>query len=370
MLPFLRESFGNPNSAYSLGQKARRAVEQARGEVAALVGAADPAEIVFTSGGSEADVLAIAGGAWGAFDQSKGVRRRLVSSRVEHDAVRGILGQLNKRGFSTALAGVDASCRVCVAEAAALITPETALVSIMHANNEVGTVQPVAELAAAAREKGALFHTDAVQSAGKLEIDVQKLGVDLLALSGHKLNAPKGVGALFVRKGVRLAPVITGHQEKNRRGGTENVAGIVGLGTACALARKELSAHAVQLEALRQKLTVEVLKIPGSRLNGADSGRLASCAHFSFEGIDGHSLVVALDLEAICVSSGPACSTGIAEPSHVLTAMGLDASIAAGSIRVSLGWSSSGADIDRLLAALPGAVERLRRVPAKAGGKA
>lgn len=369
MLPFLREAYGNPNSAYSLGQKARRAVEAARAQVSELIGASDPQEIVFTSCGSEADVLAIAGAAWSGFDDSKGVRRHIVSSRIEHDAVRGILGQLRRRGFSASLAGVDAAGRVRSEEAAGLITPQTAVVSVMHANNEVGTVQPIAAIAAACRANGALFHTDAVQSAGKLALNVKELGADLLALSGHKLNAPKGVGALYVRKGVRLAPLITGHQEKNRRGGTENVAGIVGLGAACALAGRELADHGAKLESMRRRLAAEVLKLPGSRLNGSQEHRLPSCAHFSFEGLDGHALVVALDLEGICVSSGPACSTGIAEPSHVLTAMGLDPRLAAGSIRVSMGWSSSEADIDRLLAVLPGAVERLRRVPAKAGSR-
>ena len=365
MLPYLRDQFGNPNSVYRLGQKARKAVEYARAQVAALLGAADDQEIVFTSCGSESDVLAIAGGAWACFDETKGRRRGLVSSPIEHDAVRGILNLLGRRGFSVDYASVDAQGLIDAQGLSRLLTPQTALVSVMHANNEVGTVHPIEEIAALCRQNGILFHTDAVQSAGKLPIKVQKMGVDLLAISGHKLNAPKGIGALYVRKGVRLAQMIAGHQEKNRRGGTENVASIVGLGAACELAMKQAGSSA-QYEVLRRKLVEGVLKIPGSRLNGHPSKRLPHCAHFSFEGLDGHHLVVALDLEGICVSSGPACSSGASGPSHVLKAMGLDSETAMGSIRVSMGYSTAQADIDRFLEILPKAVERLRSLPVKA----
>lgn len=366
MLPWLREGYGNPNSVYALGQKARAAVERAREKVAALVGAADAAEIVFTSGGSESDVLAIAGAAWQAHDESKGRRRGVTTTAIEHDAVRVLLGQLRRRGFAAAEAPCGAD-GVTPAEAlAALVDDGTAVVSVMHANNETGVLQPVAAAAAAARAKGALAHTDAVQSMGKVAVDVKALGVDLLSLSGHKLNAPKGVGALYVRRGVRLSPVVTGHQEKNRRGGTENVAGIVALGAAAELALRELSAAGAHALALRRRIEAGVLRIPGARLNGRPDGRLPNTAHFSFEGVDGHHLVVALDLEGVCASSGPACSSGVSTPSHVLTAMGVEPRLATGSLRLSVGWSSTDADVDRLLAVLPKAVEKLRAVGAAA----
>jgi cysteine desulfurase len=363
MLPYLRGEFGNPNSIHKLGQRARKALERAREQVAALLGAGDAQEILFTSCGSESDVTAVAGAAWQVFDETSGRKRRIVSSTVEHDAVRGILGLLSRRGFAVDLAPVDAQGLLDARATAGLITEAVAVVSVMHANNEVGTIQPVSELAAACRRRGVLFHTDAVQSAGKLPIDVRKMGADLLSVSGHKINAPKGVGALYVRKGVRLQPSITGHQEKNRRGGTENVASIVGLGAACELALTELS-KTRHYAALARTIEAAVLDIPGSRLNGHPDRRLPNCSHFSFEGLDGHALVVALDLEGICVSSGPACSSGSSAPSHVLTAMGLPEKLAAGSIRVSTGWSTTEADVERFLEVLPGAVERLRKVPA------
>jgi cysteine desulfurase len=361
MLPYLREQFGNPNSPYFLGQRARKAVEEARERVAALVGAADPSEIVFTSCGSESDVAAIAGAAWQAHAESHGKRNLIVSSRIEHDAVRGILGVMRLRGFTAEMVGVDKDGMVDSKSVEALLGDKTAVVSIMHANNEVGTIQPIESLAAKCRSMGVLMHTDAVQSAGKISVDARKLGVDLLALSGHKINAPKGVGALYVRKGTRLVPTITGHQEKNRRGGTENVASIVGLGVACELARKELG-HAEELRSLRDKLEAGVLKIKGVRRNGHPTKRLPNATHFSFEGLDGHHLVVALDMEGICVSSGPACSTGSSTPSHVLTAMGVEPQVATGSLRVSLGWGTTDADVERLLSVLPKTVERLRSV--------
>ena len=362
MLPFWRGDFGNPNSVYALGQRSRKAVERARERVAALLGADDASEIVFTSGGSESNALAISGAAWEALDESRGKRRLLLSSRVEHDSVRLLLAQLRRRGFSADLAEVDRQGLVRASEVSALLGEETAVVSVMHANNEVGAIEPIAEIAKLCRGRGVLFHTDAVQSAGKVPIDVQAMGVDLLSISGHKLNAPKGIGALYVRKGARLSPLVLGHQEKNRRGGTENVAGIVGLGLACELAAKELPRRAAQCRALRDKLESAVLRIPGSRLNGPPGRRLPGCSHFSFSGLDGHQLVVALDLKGICVSSGPACSSGSPEPSHVLTAMGLPSDLARGCLRVSTGWSSTEADVDALLDVLPRAVEGLREV--------
>ncbi|HEX4046687.1 MAG TPA: cysteine desulfurase family protein [Elusimicrobiota bacterium] len=360
LLPWLRDGYGNPSSVYALGQKARAAVERAREQVAGLIGAADASEIVFTSGGSESDVLALAGAAWQAFDESKGARRRIVSTRIEHDAVRALLTQLKRRGFEVVEAACSSDGITPASGLAALVDDSTAVVCAMHANNETGALQPVAEAAAAARAKGALMHTDAVQSAGKAPLDVKALGADLLALSGHKLNAPKGVGALYVRRGVRLAPVVTGHQEKNRRGGTENVAAIVGLGAACELAGRERASAAAHALALRRRLEAGALAIKGASLNGHPELRLPNTAHFSFADLDGHHLVVGLDLEGICVSSGPACSSGASTPSHVLAAMGVPPALATGSIRVSVGWGTTEADVDRFLAVLPKAVARLR----------
>ena len=287
---------------------------------------------------------------------------------IEHDAIRLLIPQLRRRGFEVALAGCGPDGIVSAAGLAALVDDATSVVSLMHANNETGVLQPVTQAAAAARARGALSHTDAVQSLGKLAVDVKALGVDLLSLSGHKINAPKGVGALFVRRGVRLSPIVTGHQEKNRRGGTENVASIVALGLACELAARELSEASARALALRKRLEAGVLLIRGSRLNGHPENRLPTTAHFSFEGIDGHHLVVALDLEGVCISSGPACSSGASTPSHVLAAMGVGPKLAVGSIRVSVGWGTSDADVDRFLATLPSAVERLREIEGVAQG--
>ncbi len=361
MLPYLRERYGNPNSPYWLGQESRAAVEKARAQVARLVNA-KPSEIVFTSCGSESDVLAIAGAAQSAFERSRGAKRHIIASSIEHDAVRGILETLRRRGFSISILPVDEHGRVDPQSLRKAIQDDTALVSVMHANNEVGTVQPIRELAAVCRQEGVPFHTDAVQSAGKIPIDFRDIGADFLAISGHKINAPKGVGALVVREGAALSPVITGHQEKNRRGGTENVASIVALGKACELAQSELAAHAKQLSVLRKRLEEGCLKIPRSRLNGHPTERLPGTCHVSFEGVDGFQLVVALDLEGVCASSGPACSSGVSEPSHVLEAMGVERRWSTGSLRLSLGWGSTAEDVECLLEVLQGAVDRLRKV--------
>ena len=360
MLPWLREGYGNPSSVYALGQRARAAVERAREQVAAVLSAADASEILFTSCGTESDALAVAGAAWQAHDESKGRRRKIVTSAIEHEAVLAQAGQLRRRGFEVLEGGCGLDGVVGVAEFASLIDGETAVVSVMHSNNETGVLQPVAEIASAARAAGALIHTDAVQSLGKIRVDAKSLGADLIAVSGHKVNAPKGVGALWVRRGVRLAPLIAGRQEKNRRGGTENVASIVGFGIACELAGRELASASAHALALRRRIEAGVLLVSGARLNGHAERRLPNTSHFSFEGLDGHHLVVALDLEGICVSSGPACTSGASAASHVLTAMGVPPALAAGSLRVSVGWGSTDADVDRLLAAIPKAVEKLR----------
>ena len=359
MLPYLQSKFGNPNSSYSIGQETRKAVEQARSQVAKLLNASNE-EIIFTSCGSESDVLAIAGAAWTA-RQGSDQKRQIITSAIEHDAIIIAADELKGQGFEPVFVGVDSKGRVDPAAVRKLLGPSTAVVSIMHANNEVGTTQPIAEIASVCREKGIPFHTDAVQSVGKVPVDVKALGVDLLSLSGHKVNAPKGVGALFVRKGMKLVPMITGHQEKNRRGGTENVASIVALGRACELAAKELKEESAKLLALRRKIEGGCLKIGGVRVNGHPEQRLPGTCHLSFEELDGSDLVIALDLEGICVSSGAACSAGITDShSHVLEAMGVPAELLPGSLRVSVGWGSTDADVERFLSVLPKAVEKLR----------
>lgn len=364
MLPFLREAFGNPNSVHRPGQEARAAVEEARRQVAGLLGA-EPEEIVFTSCGSESDALAVAGAAYRALRESGGRRNHLVASSVEHDAVRETLSVLGSRGFEVSWVGVDGHGRVDPEEVGRAVRDKTSLVTVMHANNEVGTLQPIAEVVRAVRRVSAdaILHTDAVQSAGKVPLDVRALGVDLLSISGHKLNAPKGIGALYVRKGVLLDPMVAGHQEKNRRGGTENVAGLVGLGRACELAAREMAAHAREVAALRGRLEEGILsKVPRSRLNGHPALRLPGTCHFSFEGVDGHQLVIALDLEGIAASSGPACSSGASLASHVLEAMGVPEPLCLGSLRLSLGWGSVAEDVEAALRTVPEAVRRLREV--------
>jgi cysteine desulfurase len=326
--------------------------------VAALL-AAQPDELVFTSCGSESDALAVQGAAEQARRDSG--RAHLIVSAVEHEAVLESFRCLELRGFRVDVLPVDRHGRTDPEELRTLLRDDTALVSVMAANNEVGTLQPVRELAAACRERGALFHTDAVQAAGKLPLDVKELGADLLSLSGHKLNAPKGVGALYVRRGVALTPLVTGKHEKRRRGGTENVPGIVAFGAAAELARRELATHPAELRALRTRLEEGVLRIAGVRLNGHPTERLPNTSHFCFEEADGHSLLVALDLEGVCVSTGSACSTGSSAPSHVLSAMKACSESALGAMRVSLGWGTGEAEVSRFLELLPGVIEKARR---------
>ncbi|PCI38999.1 MAG: cysteine desulfurase NifS [Elusimicrobia bacterium] len=360
MLPFLRDGYGNPNSAHTLGQKTRKAIEEAREKVARLIGAADASEIVFTSCGSEADVMAVYGAAQDAWHRSNGGSNHLVTTSIEHFAVTGACRELNARGFKTTTVDVDENAWVdCEAIKAALL-PETVFVSVMAANNEVGTIQPIAEIAALCREKGIIFHTDAVQAVGKIPIDVQALGVDLLALSGHKINAPKGVGALYIRKGVRLSQLIAGKQEMNRRGGTENTASIVGLGVAVDLARREMQAHGAELERLRDRLETGALALDGVRKTANPVKRLPGTSHLCFRGVSGHQLVVGLDLDGYAVSSGPACHSGAVELSHVLKAMRLPEKWGRGALRVSLGWGSTEAGIDGFIASLGKLLGKLR----------
>jgi len=360
MAPVLSGVYGNPNSVHSAGQRARKAVEEARAAVARLVGAASPEEIVFTSCGSEGNVAAVQGAALAAWDASGGKRRHIVTSAVEHASIHGLLKILAARGFESTVVGVDRDGRVSPESVREALRPETFLVSVMAANNEVGTLQPLAEIAALCRERGILLHSDAVQAAGKVPIDVVRLGADLLSIAGHKFYAPKGVGALYVRSGVRLTQTITGHQEKNRRGGTENTASIVGMGVAADLALRELPEEGRRLAALRDRLEKGVEAAPGVHRTSRAPRRLPATSHFCFEGVEGHHLVVALDLEGVCVSSGPACEGGVTGLSHVLKAMGVPPELGRGALRVSLGHQTTDADVDRFLAVLPACLERLR----------
>jgi cysteine desulfurase len=359
VLRALKEDFGNPSSVHHFGQRAKALLDEARSSVGELVGA-EPAEIVFTSGGTESDNLALRGAAEAI--ASAGNRRHLITSSIEHEAVLNTVKALARVGWTATLLPVDASGVVSPASLAAAITPQTAIVSVMHANNEIGTIQPIADLAAIAHEHGALFHTDAVQSIGKIPVDVKALGVDLLALSAHKFNGPKGAGALWIRRGTRMVATMTGGKhERNRRGGTENVPGIAGLGAAASLARKKLTSDAARIAALRDRLERGILeRVSGTAVNGGGSPRVPNTTNISFESVEAESLLIALDLEGFAVSTGSACSSGTLEPSHVLRAMGLPAHRTQNSIRFSLGAGNTDQQIDALIEKLPAVVGKLR----------
>lgn len=361
----VRELWGNASSVHHFGQQAKAGVDDARSQVAALLGA-DASEIVFTAGGTEGDNFALRGAAE-ALEPTG--RRHLIASTIEHEAVLNTLKALARRGWRVTLLPVDQSGIVHPDSLREVITDDTAVVSVMHANNEIGTVQPVAELAAIAKARGALVHTDAVQTAGKLPIDVHALGVDLLSVSGHKFYGPKGVGALWVRRSVRLLPFVTGgRQERNRRAGTENVPGIVGLGVAAERALRKLAAESARIAPLRNRLETGVLSaVSGSERNGTAEPRVSNTANISFSRIESESLLIGLDLEGIAVSSGSACSSGTLEPSHVLKAMGLPHARTLSSIRFSLGESNTEADVDRVIRVLPPLVEKLRSLSTVGG---
>jgi len=356
MLPYFSAEFGNPSSVYSWGRSARKALEVARDQVAALLGAS-PNEIVFTAGGSEGANLAIKGVAWA--DQNRG--RHIITSAIEHHAVLDTVLWLETQGFEVTILPVDEYGLVSPAQVEAALRPDTILVSIMHANNEVGTIQPISEIGAIVRRHGARFHTDAVQTAGSLDLKVDALNVDLLSISAHKFYGPKGVGALYVRKGVRLSPHIHGGgQEKRRRSGTENVAGIVGLAKAFELAQAERETEVPRLTRLRDRLIEGLQRIPNTRVNGSLDSRLPGNVNVCFEYIEGESLLLNLDLRGIAASSGSACTSGSLDPSHVLLAMGLSHEIAHGSLRLTLGRDNTEEDVDFVLQEIPGIVERLR----------
>ena len=358
MAAALREQFGNPSSVHHYGQMAKAALDEARSAVAALING-DPSEVVFTSGGTESDNFAIRGVAE-ALEPTG--RRHLVTTSIEHEAVLNTFKALGRRGWTTTLLNVDQSGIVSTDALEQALTEHTALVSVMHANNEIGTVQPIAELARIAKARGALFHTDAVQSAGKIPVDVKALGVDLLSLSAHKFYGPKGAGALWIRRGVRLqAPMTGGKQERGRRAGTENAPGIIGLGVAAQLARAKMATEGERLAVLRDRLEEGILAaVSGTAINGARSPRVPNTTNISFDRIEAESLLIALDLAGIAVSTGSACSSGTLEPSHVLKAMGFPAHRTQNSIRFSLGAANSEADVQRFIDVLPGIVEKLR----------
>jgi cysteine desulfurase len=367
MTAVLRDDFGNPSSVHYFGQRTKAVVDDARTAVAALVGA-DPSDVVFTSGGTESDNFALRGVAEAL--EAAG-RRHLIASSIEHEAILSTLRALARRGWRTTLLPVDQTGVVSPAALGEALADDTAIVSVMHANNEVGTIQPIAELARLAHARGALMHTDAVQSAGKIPVDVKALGVDLLSASAHKMGGPKGAGALWIRRGVRLVPVLTGgRHERSRRAGTENVPGIAGFGVAAAIAGRKMDAAGETIGALRDRLERGVLAaVPGTAVNGGGSGRVPNTTNISFDRIEAESLLIALDLAGVAVSTGSACSSGTLEPSHVLKAMGFAPHRTQNSIRFSLGSGNTAAEIDRVVAVLPGIVEKLRslsRAPVRA----
>jgi len=364
----LTGEFGNPSSVHTYGQRAKAVLDEARSQVAALIDA-EPGDIVFTAGGTEADNFAIRGAA-DALEPAG--RRHLIASSIEHEAVLTTMKALERRGWQVTLLPVGPSGIVEPEALRAAMRDDTALVSVMHANNEIGTIQPVRELAALAHERGALFHTDAVQSVGKIPVSVRNLDVDLLSLAGHKFNGPKGTGALWLKRGTRLVATSTGgRQERNRRAGTENVPAIAGLGLACRIAAAKMDrpseAPAADIAALRDRLEEGVLAgVSDTAVNGARDRRVPNTTNISFEGIEAESLLIALDLEGVAVSTGSACSSGSLEPSHVIKAMGLPPHRGTSSIRFSFGLGNTGAEVDFVIARLPGLVEKLRALTRRA----
>lgn len=360
MLPLLRGGFGNASSIHWFGQQARAAVDEARAEVAALV-CATPQEIVFTGSGTEADNMALRGVAWRAREP----RRKIVYAGIEHHAVVNTAKALAEDGWPVECVRSTAGGAVDLNELEDRVDDRTALVAVMLANNETGVIQPVKDVVALARRHGALVHCDAVQAAGKIPVDVRALDVDLLALSAHKIYGPKGVGALYVRRNTRLTALVRGGaQERNRRAGTENVAGIAGLGQAAAIARSELAVDAPRIERLRDRLEARLIGIPGVQVNGAGP-RVPNTTNLSFAGIEAESLMMALDLMGIAVSTGAACAAGAVEPSHVLRAMGLHPERVQGSLRLSLGRFTTEDDIERGANAIAEAVGRQRAMKQK-----
>ena len=357
MLPYLRERFGNASSIHTFGQEARAAVEDARRAVAELLDA-DTRAVVFTSGGTESDNAAL----WGVFRSGYRAGNHIITSKIEHPAVLVTCKALESAGAEVTYLPVDSSGRIDPARVAAAVNERTILISIMHANNETGVIQPIEEISALARERGILMHTDAVQSVGKIPVNVQRLGVDLLSLSGHKIHAPKGVGVLWVRGGVKLVPFLTGGaHERRRRAGTENVPAIVGLGAAAHLALERLPEMGGRVASLRDRLEEQIKsRMPGVRTNGSAEHRLPNLTNLAFEGMEGEAAVIALDLSGVAVLTGSACSSGSLEPSHVLMGMGLRPEIVQASLRFSLCYHNTIEEIDGTAEILSDVVSRLR----------
>ena len=359
MLPCLQDNYGNPSSLHSVGQRAAEALQGARETVARCLGC-DPKEIIFTSGGSEADNQAIISAArWGAL---KG-KKHIISTAFEHHAVLHTLKKLEKEGFDVELLPVGTTGTITPEQVAAAIRPDTALVTIMYANNEIGSILPIAEIGAVCREKGVIFHTDAVQAAGHLHIDVKAQNIDMLSLSSHKFHGPKGSGVLYARKGIPLVNIIEGGaQERGKRAGTENLPAIVGMAAALQEACDHIDENAAKVSALRDKLISGLSKIPHSALNGDPVHRLPGNVNFCFEGIEGESLLLLLDAKGICASSGSACTSGSLDPSHVLLAIGRPHEVAHGSLRLSLCEWNTEEEVDIILQEVPRIVEYLRNI--------
>lgn len=357
MRQVLEVSFGNPSSIHAFGREAKKHLENARVQVGSLI-SAHPEEIIFTGGGTEADNLAITGIAH--FNRSRG--NHIITSAIEHHAVLDTCQELKKNGFDVTFLPVDQDGLVDPEDLKKAIRKETILISIMYANNEIGTIEPVEEISRVAREHGVIFHTDAVQAVGHIPINAEHLGVDLLSLSAHKLYGPKGAGALYVRRGIRILPLLYGGgQESKYRPGTENLPGIVGLGKAAELAVRELSARSAIIRQLRDYLLKGIMeRIPNVKLNGHPARRLPQNVHCSFENVDGGSLLMSLDLQGIAASAGSACSSGALQPSHVLQAIGLPPALASGSLRMTLGRTTTAGDLDYCLDTLEKVVARLR----------
>ncbi len=369
MLPFLRDRFGNPSSVHAFGRAARAAVEEARARVASLIGAV-PDEIIFTGGGTESDNLAIRGAA----EALKEKGRHIITSAIEHPAVLRTCRSLEQSGFKVTYLPVDARGVLDPGAVRDAITGETVLVTIMHGNNEIGTIEPIEAIGRLTRERGVLLHTDAVQTVGKIPVDVGGLRADLLSLSAHKLNGPKGVGALYVRQGVEIAPLLTGgHQEKDRRGGTENVPAIAGLGRACELAGRDMPSRMKNLKSLRDLLQSSLSeKFPDLQVNGHPEKRLPHVLSVSFRGLPADEIVLALDREGLAVSAGSACTSGRREISHVIAALGVPTEAAQGTVRLSVGWGNTAKEIKAaadILAMVAGKIKALKELEASVGGR-
>jgi len=357
MMPYLTDRFANPSTLYSFGTQTKQSVEDARARVAALIGS-QPSEIYFTSGATESDNWAVVGTALA--NESKG--RHIITSAIEHHAVMETCEFQEKRGYQITYVPVDSDGLIKPEDVRKAITGQTILITIMHANNEIGVIEPVAEIGAIAREKGILFHTDATQSVGKVPVGVKQLNCDLLSLSAHKMYGPKGVGALYIRKGVRILPYLHGGgQENKKRAGTHNVPGIIGLGKAAEIAQAMMADEAARLTKMRDWLIERILTtIPDSRLNGHPTKRLPNNVNVSIEGVEGESMILSLDMFGICVSSGSACTSGSLEASHVLLGIGLSHELAHGSLRLTLGRDTTQEHLDKVMKVLPGIVNRLR----------